>query len=443
MSANSKLKLLKKSYIILIFGILLTFTHCKQGLELGEESSLPVLSTLFNNRMLLLLKGTYSTDSPLEWGELNNGTGDLYIDDQGAGLDPTFNLEGLPKAADLGILLDIGEVRISSKYEKGINDLTQIRNALDSNKFWDFIAPTRQVLCTRTYSFDNNTCIEGNGLLRANDFFTGIGAEYPANDPSAYTVSLTDAISFNQATGGKIMGRQYYYAGIYFRSLVTGYAKNGNAPLIIRFDNRPNIIGSNIVPRNNYFPGTAAVAKTDIVPKMFPALYTQKPTQADMEIRDGFDPYILEVRVNIKENLMVHSYTSAASSTITYVGISDSQYDHKGEGDAGGNLLTRARVMYPETASNITITGGGNSLRHVYGVYRILETEITNVLPLAATPAKTGAKIQYLNPGDYKLICLADATKIDGFPDTVVRETTFSIPEFPFRQTYNVDLSCP
>lgn len=433
-----------KSFVILLYLFFhFLFGNCRTGLDLGDETNLPVISTLFNNRMLLLLKGTYSTDAPLDWSELNGGTGNLYLDDQGAGFDPTFNLDGLPKAGDLQILLDIGEVRISSKFEKGFNELTQIRDSLDSNRFWDFIAPNRQVFCTNTYSLEGNTCLENNGIVKAQDFFNGTGAQFPSNDPSASTVSLTDAITFNLATGGKVMGRQYYYAGIYFRSLVTTYAKNGNAPLIIRFDNRPNIPGSNIVPRNNYIPGTATVAKADIVPKMFPALYSQRPTQADMEIRDGFDPYILEVRVNIKENLMVHSYTAASGNIITFVGFSDSQFDHKGEGDAGGNLLTRARVMYPETASNITITGGGNSLRHHYGVFRILETELTNTLPLAATPAKSGARIRYLNPGDYKLVCLQDARKIDGFPDTVVRETTFSIPDFPFRQTYNVDLSCP
>ncbi|XDD47002.1 hypothetical protein AB3N60_02610 [Leptospira sp. WS39.C2] len=428
--------------LCLILSSLIFLGDCKTKLDLGDESKLPVISTLFNNRMLLLLKGTYATDNPLDWSELNNGTGDLYVDSQGEGLDPTMTLTNLPKAGNLPIFLDIGEVRISSKYLKGLNELTQIRDTVDSNKFWDYIAPNRQVFCTVTYSFDNNTCTESNGILKAYDFFNGIGAQFPSNDPSSETLSWEQAL----AAGQPWLGREYYYAAIYFRSLVTGFALDAGLPVRGRFDNRPIVNGLNIVPRKNYVAGTTTAEKSSIVPKLFPALYTQLPTQSvqsDMRIRDGFDPYILEVRVNLKENLMLHSYTSSRSTTVTYVGVSDIFFDHKGEGDAGGNILTRARVIYPEVASSLTISGGGNSLLHYYGIFRFQETEFINVLPLAATPAKQNAKIKYLNPGTYKVVCLGDLSKRDGYPDTVVRETAFTIPEYPFRQTYNVDLSCP
>ncbi|EMY63316.1 LIC11270 family surface protein [Leptospira terpstrae] len=436
---------MKSLYLQLLLILLNVFViiGCKTKLDLGDESKLPVISTLFNNRMLLLLKGTYATDNPLDWSELNNGTGELYVDDQGEGLDPTMTLVNRPKAGSIPIFLDIGEVRISSKYLKGLNELTQIRDTVDSNKFWDYIAPNRQVFCTVTYSFDNNTCTESNGILKASDFFNGIGAQFPSNDPSSETIG---GIETALATGRYWFGREYYYAAIYFRSLVTGYALDAGIPVSGRFDNRPIINGLNIVPRNNYVAGTTSSAKSTIVPKMFPALFTQLNTQSvqsDMVIRDGFDPYILEVRINLKENLMLHSYLTSRSTIVTYVGVSDIFFDHKGEGDAGGNILTRARVIYPETASSLTISGGGNSLLHYYGIFRFHETDFLNVLPLAATPAKQNAKIKYLNPGTYKAVCLGDLTKQDGYPDTVVRETTFNIPEYPFRQTYNVDLTCP
>ncbi len=415
--------------------ILLLLTDCKTKLDLGDETTLPVLSTLFNNRMLLLVKGTYSTDSPLDWSELNNGTGALYLDDQTPGNDPGMSLTNLPNAGGLPIFIDIGEIRISSKYSKGINDLTQIRDSLDSTKFWDYIGNERQVYCTITYSFDENTCVQNNGIAKAIDFFNGVGAQYPSNDPSA----KTETGGFGLGT----FGRQYYYSGIYFRSLVTGFANDAGVPITTtRFDNK-QVFGLNIVPRNNYNPGTSALAKSTIVPKMFPVLYSQKPTQSDMEIREGFDPYILETRVNIKENLMLHSYLSARAQVITYVGISDIFFDHKGEGDAGGNILSRSRIIYPETASSVNITGGRGSLLHYFAVFRSTETEFTNTLPLAATPAKANAKIKYLNPGLYTLACMGDISRVDGFPETVVRQTTFAIPEFPFRQTYTVDLSCP
>ncbi|MDZ4725368.1 MAG: hypothetical protein SH817_04385 [Leptospira sp.] len=422
----------------MFFGFTLFGTfNCKTKLDLGHETNLPVLSTLFNNRMLLLLKGTYSTDSPLDFSEYNNGSGSLYVDSQEPGNDPTMSLINIPTAGTLPIYVDIGEIRISSKFEKGFNNLTQIRDSLDSTKFWDFIAPNRQVYCTNPYSLDNDTCQANGGLAKMIDFFNGTGAHYPSNDPSAKTEGGDYGLN--------AFGRNYYYSGIYFRSLVTGFANDAGVPVTTtRFDNR--IIpgsGLNIVPRNNYNPGTSSLAKNSIVPKMFPVLYSQSGTQADMEIREGFDPYILEVRVNLKENLMLHSYLSARAQVITYVGVSDIFFDHKGEGDAGGNLLSRSRVIYPEIASSLVITGGSGSLLHHYAVFRASETELINTLPLAATPARTSAKIKYLNPGLYKLVCMSDASKVDGFPDTVVRETTFSVPEVPFRQTYTVELSCP
>jgi hypothetical protein len=306
---------------------------------------------------------------------------------------------------------------------------------LDSTKFWDYIAPNRQVYCTVPYSFDDDTCQQNNGTVKAVEFFNGTGAQYPSNDPSA----KTESAGFGLST----FGRQYYYSGIYFRSIVTGFANDAGVPVTTtRFDNR-QVIGLNIVPRNNYNPGTTSIQKNSIVPKMFPVLYSQLPTQSDMEIREGFDPYILETRINMKENLMLHSYTSARAQTITYVGFSDIFFDHKGEGDAGGSVLSRSRIIYPETASSLVISGGKDSLLHHYGIFRSTETDFTGVLPLAATPARKSARIKYLNTGLYTLVCLGDTAKLDGFPDTVVSQTVFSIPEVPFRQTYNVELSCP
>lgn len=56
--------------------------------------------------MLLLLKGTYATDSPIAFADYNNGTGLLYQDtqDAGAGGDPAFDLFALPTATSLNFL---------------------------------------------------------------------------------------------------------------------------------------------------------------------------------------------------------------------------------------------------------------------------------------------------------------------------------------------------
>jgi len=413
-----------------------------------NETLNPVLSTLFNRRMLLLLKGTYSSDSPLEWNETNGGTGALFRDKEGAGLDPIFSTIDLPMARNLPIFLDFGEVRISSKYTQGFNNLSSIRDPAQSNRFWDFIGNERQVMCTVPYTLESDTCQETNGQQKASDFFNGVGAQYPSNDPSSETVSCSDPDNFAQCAArgiglGSSFGRQYYYTGVYFRALVTGYAVDAGIPITnTRFDNR-RVFGLNIVPRNNYNPGTTQAEKQTVIPKLFPLLYTQLPTQSDMEIRSGFDPYILEIRMNIKENLMVHSFNSVRNTTITFVGISDWSVDHKGESDVGGNLQTRARVIYPETASSLNITGGQGNLNYHFGVFRRDETEFIGQLPLAATPARSNARIRYLNPGNYQLVCLGDVEPRDGHPEVVTKKTEFQIPDFPFRQNIQVDLSCP
>ncbi len=176
---------------------------------------------------------------------------------------------------------------------------------------------------------------------------------------------------------------------------------------------------------------------------MFPVLYTVDGGHDDFVIRPGYDPYILELRMNIKENLMVHSWTTTNGFVQTMVGLSDWRYPHAGQADMGGNLLLRARVIYPEYASRLTITGGTQTLQHYYALFRAQETNLTTQLPLAAVPVRSGGSvIKYIHEGDYRLRCLSDTTPVDGFPETLVRETTFSVTSFP-RQEITVDLACP
>jgi hypothetical protein len=435
------------SLFLLVFSLFIS-SNCKKS-DLGKQSALPVLSTLFNHRMLLLVKGTYSSDRPIEFGDYNGGTGALYQDNTGDGGDPTFELNSLPSASNLPILMDIGEVRISSKFQKGINELTQIRNPADSLKFWDYIANERQVYCTVPYSLEEDTCQRQGGLFKASEFFNGNGAVFPSNDPTAETYSCSDPNYAGECIirglpAQSTFGSQYYYTGLYFRSLVTGWAVRNGGLLVntTRFDNR-KVPGINIVPRNNYFPGTTDIQKQDTVPKMFPVLYSVQGGQRDMEIRSGFDPYILELRMNIKENLMVHSFNRSGGILETHVGFSDGIYDHIGQADIGGNLLLRSRIIYPETAASIQISGGTGNLKYYFAVFHSDELEIKKQLPLAATPARPDAFIKYLNNGKYKLLCLGDVEKVDGYPDTLIRETLFEVSDVDRRKTLPIALACP
>ncbi len=414
--------------------------------SIGKYAGVPyaVLSSLFNNRMLLLLKGTYATDSPISFADYNNGTGLLYQDNQdtGAGGDPAFDLYGLPTAAGLNFFMDIGEIRISSKYQQSAVGLDYgVTTVAASKKYWDFIATKRQVYCSLPYSLSVNSCTLTSKLSPAliNQFFNGDGVQFPSNDPTA-------TLPGGHGEGPLVaLSTKYYASGIYFRNLVTGWAReNGGLITNTFFDN--NLIlsgGVNIVPRNNYVPGTTDANKSITTPFMFPIFHALQTGQDDMQIRGGADPYILEVRMNLKENLMVHSYTTPLGYVRTFIGISDWRYAHSGEIDSGGNIQSRSRIIYPETASTLQISGGTRSLRHYYNIFRESETEYFKELPLVSIPVQQGtSKIKYIHEGRYRLQCVGDTAKVDGYPDTIVRETIIAVPGEP-RQTVNVNLTCP
>lgn len=420
------------SLLLLIFSL----TGCQEIFPNSKHSSGPVLSLLFNNRILLLLKATYASDNPLSFSDYSGGTGSLYLDSQGTNGDPDFDLAGLPSAADLPIFIDIGEVRISSKKDYP-NGLQQIKNSKDSQKFWDFIAPNRQVYCTTLYS-GTNTCSKDQGYLKIQQMFDGTGAEFPATDPSSTFFGFDPA--------GHLLTSQYYYTGVFFRSLVTGFAKMQGGGVTTQFDNN-TISGENIIPVTSYAPGTDAALQQTENPDFFPLLYQLVGGQSttDMSVRPGFDSYIMEVRFNMKENLMVHSYINpTTNSTETLVAFSDWRYNHTGQADMGGDVLLRSRIIYPETASQIYIHGGTHTHSNYYAIYRDTETDFQNQLPLAASGVQDGVSmIKFLQAGTYILQCRDDSSPVDGYPETIVRDTTFSVQDFPNNGRVDVNLTCP
>ncbi|XDD51479.1 hypothetical protein AB3N59_06995 [Leptospira sp. WS92.C1] len=421
--------------ILILFTFLISF--CKVGDWQGNGSRDPVISTLFNQRMLLLAKGTYATDNPIPFSAYSNGSGQIYLDDTGAGLDPAFDLTGVPLAQNLPIFIDIGEIRMSTKYEQGLIDLSLIKNVKDTKKFWDEIAPNRQVFCTTPYTTNSNSCRLNEGEFKAVQFFNGEGVAYPSNDPT----SATDWGAFGN---GPV---QFYYTGLYLRSLVTAWATEPGLTFsnLTLFDNY-RVPGLNIVPRLSYRPGADSTTKTAFPPLVFPLLYKADNGDQDMIVHPGFDPYILEVRMNLKENLMIHSYVTGLGGARTLVSISDwkGDSDHKGESDMGGGLLLRSRIIRPEIASSLLVLGGTASTTHYYGVYRLAETEIANKLPLISSPVQGAqTRMKYIHPGEYRIRCLGDVAKVDGYPESTIRETTFHVPENAPRSEVQVSLTCP
>jgi hypothetical protein len=158
---------------IFIFSIyFFSLLNCTKDISNVKYTNLPVLSSLFNNRMLLLIKSTFATDNPLEFFEINSNQ--IYRDAD----DNSLDVSGLPILSSLPIYIDFGELRIASKYEpRGLEALESVR---DSKRFWDFIAPQRQVYCSQPYTLFSNSCDTDQGLIRFSEFMTGAGPSLPS-----------------------------------------------------------------------------------------------------------------------------------------------------------------------------------------------------------------------------------------------------------------------
>ena len=157
---------------------------------------------------------------------------------------------------------------------------------------------------------------------------------------------------------------------------------------------------------------------------------------------------VLEIRFNIKENLMIHALNNAGQQQ-EVVTFSDWRRAHTITGsdlgfNMGGNVLTRARVYYPNLTSTLVISGGVQSERHYYAVYLTPETQQGENLPLAATPVRGGSDntLGNLMTGTYTLQCRYDCNN-DGYPELILREDTpFVIAQGPGFATRSLPCGC-
>ncbi|MBI3396064.1 MAG: hypothetical protein HY042_09535 [Spirochaetia bacterium] len=350
-----------------------------------KYSDQPLLSFLTNKRMTVILKGTYATDNPLTMQEVNGDT--LFTD----GVDEPLDLTTVPNYSALPIYLDIGEIRLSTK--QFLDPLYNITTAKDSEKFWDVIAPTRQVYCSQPYaiSFDNDSCFQTGGLINYQEFMNGRGALYPSTD-----------------VGPGV----YLHAGIWMRNIVTGYSKASGGQQLTKFDNN-DVVGTDVQTLLNYDAGIDAATKQALAPETFPFHHAVTfGQQATMVVDHSTAAIVVELRINLKENLMVHSFINANNLDFTVVTASDWRVNHVRQFDMGGNILTRARMFYPDLTSDLYINGGTYTAKNYYAVYGANECGVTlgnvfcnqdlDFLPLAATPVRNGGNvIKNLMPGDY------------------------------------------
>ncbi|MEQ9363879.1 MAG: hypothetical protein RIF32_06540, partial [Leptospirales bacterium] len=351
--------------------MLVSSTACFNG-----DDGLPILSTLFNNRLVVILKGTYATDRPLEFAQINNNRIFNDADDDTAfirnpvdnGCVPYVEPNCVPTYSDLPIFIDIGEIRLSSK-NFGDVELNLVDSSESSEEFWDVVSDERQVYCNQLYSIDfsEDACFRTGGLINFVEFMNGRGALYPSREIGAEV---------------------YYHAGVFMRAFATGWGIAAGALAEDRFDNK-DIIGSNVIPLLNYDPNTDAVNQQLLAPDWFPLHHTVVFGQETTLIKDFYyNAVVLEIRSNIKENLMTHSFQNANGDNQVVVTMSDWRRNHDDSAadlglNMGGSVLTRARMFYPDLVNTMVIDGGVASKRHYYSVFITNEDAKAENLPLA------------------------------------------------------------
>ena len=392
-----------------------------------------VLSYLYNSPMTIILKGTYATDRPLDWAEINNNQ--LFVDaddnltlrhEAQHGCSPSMETDCVPAYDKLPIYLDVGDVRVS----KSTSSINRINSSSFTERFWDLASSRRQVYCSQYYTSGgpNDTCRHNKGLALYKAFMDGSGAIYPSRD---------------------ISNTNYTYTGVFVRRFMTGWATvmNADGTRLVKdtFDNNQDLTGRVItlqVSSNPPLPEGSEEEEDSNTRQWFPLHYSLGLGHT-LKKEDEYFRTILEIRFNIKENLMVHSYSNLSSSTTTVVAFSDWRHNHQNDTSRnisdnarlGGNVLSRARFFSPHRVSIIEINNTSipvTPIRHYFALYREGETDKQDQLPYAATPARAGNDnvLNHIMPGRYVLECREDSVR-DGYPELTVSSVAPMLIEVP------------
>ncbi len=416
----------------MIFFLLFWSLQC-----LGNDGEV-LLSYLLNSRMTIVLKGSYASDSPLNFNEINGNK--LFVDHpdddfggtiehQMNGCNPYSSQTCLPAYDKLPLYIDIGGIRLSPQN----TNLDAVTSPDDSENFWDIVSNSRQVYCNQFYatSSDADSCFQNDGLNKFKDFMNGKGAIYSSNDVS---------------------DQDYIHVGVFVRRIVTGWAyQNSVLKENVLFDNA-RLRGENITGFVSVPPNVPDGRRN--VPEWFPLHYRVKNNQSVLRKGSDYLPIVLEIRFNMKENLMAHSITTVQTgrqdvkrSVITF---SDWRVNHEDTGNntssrLGGNVLMRARLFYPHRVSRLVINNTGTvAAGHYYALYENAETDRANSLPYAATPARSGTnnQLNHIMPGSYQLLCY-HANDDNGYPEPLVGSAMMSITIPDQGQVINETMSCP
>lgn len=407
---------IKKLFSLLVLTLLPLIFTC---------SNYPILSDFVNNRITLILKGTYESNDAYGWNA--NTYGDDSFTAGGYALASTESM------SNVSMYLDIADIRLAVGSGKPANT--------PPTNYWTYFTKQREVFCssnTSPYGYNLLTCVKDHGAQNYTDFFT-TGFNYPAVDIPVVPIDLTTGKQKTDSSGKP--ATVYNDMAIFFRRMVIGPAyqydaSNANpVTQTILFDNR-------VVNGLDLMSDILQYASSD-TSKSKTLMFPLERTDLSIKIPDGNGPYVMEVRIFLKNLLMKHviKYGKGAGTAqpLTFIGPSDWKYNHDYADPTlafqmGGNMIFTARVYDPATVGSIDIvdaSGGGAVSPGDYFVAVPAGTafDVTVDMPYAATSRQNGtASIKNLPPGSYDIYKVCDKqyqtagglnnASTDGFPDT-------------------------
>lgn len=438
-------------------------SHCTNELPLSQ---------LLNNTMTLKVLGTYESNDP--YGNLTLKTDDLFSSATMASVtSPSVSASsqlglyvmGQTTPTVIAPVIDVSRI-------KYYIDIAEIRMAQGQGKnssqsisdYWSQFAISRQLLCSDYATAENKiltNCNDANGIDRLSQFFNG-GFTYPSVD---------------------IKSGSWNHLGIYFRRFVTfpaayfdgagnyygGSSTTAEAAITAAFDNR-TIYG---IDMESYMQN--AYGENNTQGRMFPL----ERKDLSLQVGEDHEPYVLEIRIFIKNLMMVHlrqvtgNPTTASDSSnyaYAYVAPSDWKVNHAFTDTNSGGTITgnasrqgeamamTARMYQPAKVGSVRMSAASTSGDY-FAVQPAGTAYVTPVttMPLAATAA-TNTLITNLSPGDYDVYHTCDrkycstastagscdnatGTNKDGFPETVNKCGTVTVTSGTISQV--TTCSCP
>jgi len=372
-----------------------------------------VISSLINNRMNLILKGTYESNSPYSQQSIYADDG-LVTEAAKNSSSPIATDASNLSADQLKFYMDIAEIRLSTGNGLALEN--------DPKDYYTFFARTRKLLCTDYIAKNGkplDTCVQNNGIENLANFFEE-GLTYPSSD---------------------VENGIYNHIAIYFRRLVTYPAKIYNNTGVLSserssdFDNR-EIFGVDI---ENDSLVSYQYGPTDDKNIISPRLFPLEQTGLEMHVFGGDNEFVLEVRIFLKNLWMKHIFkfgTTEESFDFVFIGPSDFRQNHRYSditefGKLGGNIILNARIYYPDNIGHIDINNTGTVTcagLYYYSLVRNNEFFDGNHIPYAATKGGATATIKNLPQGFYDLYISCDQKRYDssnlevagqdGFPES-------------------------